>query len=133
MNVAVFNGNLTRDPEVKKIKDNLSVTKFNVAINNGYMKDGEFVSEPVFVEVNAWGAVGERVGEKYKKGDGVLVNGRLRFEQWETDGGEKRSKLTVTANQVELVRPKGGKPESTPTEESGEPALTSDDSEDVPF
>lgn len=137
MNSVAFTGNLTRDPSVVEVSESSSVTKFSVAINGGYMKDGQFVSEPTYVDVSAWGGVGEKVANKAAKGDAVGVTGRLKQERWTDAEGNQRSKITVVASHVDILNSRSGKASAKAEDESGEaqsegaPFETND--EEIPF
>ena len=61
-------------------------------------KAGETVEQTCFVDVVAWGRQAETAAEYLKKGSPVFVEGRLQFDQWESQQGEKRSKLRVQAS-----------------------------------
>lgn len=128
MNVVSFTGNLTRDPSVVEVSETSAVTKFSVAINGGYMKDGEFVSDPTYVDVSAWGGVGEKVANKAGKGDAVAVTGRLKQERWSDAEGNQRSKITVVASHVDIINSRSGKSSAKPESESGE-----SQTEEAPF
>ena len=94
-------GNLARDPESRKAGDS-SVTRLVVAVNDARQKD-----KTSYIDVEAWGKLGE-ICEKYlSKGRQVLVDGRLVQDTWEKDG-KKNSKLYVKANNVQFLGSKGG-------------------------
>lgn len=86
-------GNLTADPTVRVTQSGQSVASFTVAINEG--KD----RPPSFVDVTAWGTLGENAAGSLNKGDRVVVVGALRQNTWETAEG-KRSKIEVVAECV---------------------------------
>ena len=100
-NQATVMGNLTRDPELRATPSGLAVCNFCVATNRR-VKDqttDEWRDMPSFVDVVAWGSLGERVSQYCQKGKPVLVNGRLQSSSWEQDG-QKRSKLEIIASDV---------------------------------
>lgn len=114
MNQTIIIGRLTRDPEVtsgKKDGREWHIAKFGVAYNHRRRQGEEWVDEPHFFDVKAFGNLAKRIGERYSKGDLVLVEGRLVQERWETKEGEKRSKIGIVANRVTLIRTKGDKVE----------------------
>ena len=106
-------GNLTRDPELKFTQGGSALCKFGLAVNQKYKKGDEWVEDPVFVDITVWGKQAENCAEYLKKGSPVLVDGRLNFSQWETDDGQKRSKLDVTAMSVQFLGQGQDKAEST--------------------
>lgn len=108
-NQVILMGNLTRDPEVRATPSGQSVTSFGLALNRSYKgQDGNWVEATDFVDVTAWGPLGERVAQYLKKGSQALVNGRLQSRSWEQDG-QKRSKVEVVAQDVTFI---GGRGES---------------------
>lgn len=117
-NQTVLMGNLTRDPDLRQIPSGQSVCSFSLALNRSYKgQDGEWKEATDFVDVVAWGPLGERVAQYVTKGRPVLVSGRLQSRQWEQDG-QKRSKLEVVANDVTFL---GGRSENS-GDSNAEPA-----------
>jgi single-strand DNA-binding protein len=107
-NQVTLMGNLTRDPEVRQIPSGQSVCSFSLALNRSYKdKEGSWQEATDFVDVVAWGPLGERVAQYVTKGRPVLVSGRLQSRQWEQDG-QKRSKLEVVANDVTFLGGRDG-------------------------
>jgi single-strand DNA-binding protein len=106
-NQVTLMGNLTRDPDLRQIPSGQSVTSFSLALNRSYKdKDGNWQEATDFVDVVAWGPLGERVAQYVTKGRPVLVSGRLQSRQWEQDG-QKRNKLEVVANDVTFLGGRG--------------------------
>lgn len=121
-NQVILMGNLTRDPELRQIPSGQSVCSFSLALNRSYKgQDGEWKEATDFVDVVAWGALGERVAQYVTKGRPVLINGRLQSRSWEQDG-QKRSKLEVIAQDVTFLGGRGGEGsfESTPSADAPE-------------
>ena len=106
-NKVILMGNLTRDPEVRQIPSGQSVCSFSLALNRSY-KDasGEWQEATDYIDVVAWGPLGERVAQYVTKGRPVLVNGRLQSRSWEQDG-VKRSKVEVNAQDVTFLGGRG--------------------------
>lgn len=114
-NQVTLMGNLTRDPELRQIPSGQSVCSFSLALNRSYKgSDGEWQEATDFVDVVAWGPLGERVAQYLSKGRPALVSGRLQSRSWEQDG-QKRSKLEVVAQDVTFL---GGRSDSAPSEPS---------------
>ncbi len=110
LNKAVIIGRLTRDPEVNITKrggKERVIARFTIAYNRAYKKGNEWVEEPHFFDVRVFGGIARTVGEKYHKGDLVFVEGRLSQDRWETEGGERRTKITIVADTVRLIKAKG--------------------------
>jgi single-strand DNA-binding protein len=108
VNQVILMGNLTRDPEVRQTPTGQSVCSFSLALNRSY-KDGsgEWKEVTDYIDVVAWGPLGERVGQYLTKGRRALVQGRLQSRSWEQDG-QKRSKVEVLANDVTFLDGRGG-------------------------
>jgi single-strand DNA-binding protein len=103
LNRVFLAGNLTRDPEVRYIPSGTAVADLHMAINRRYKTaTGEYKDDPCFVAVTAWGRQAETAKEYLKKGSAVLVEGSLRYHQWETNG-EKRNALRVTADRIQFL------------------------------
>ena len=133
-NQVTLMGNLTRDPDLRQIPSGQSVCSFSLALNRSFKgSDGNWQEAVDYVDVTAWGPLGERVAQYVTKGRPVLVSGRLQSRQWEQDG-VKRNKLEVVANDVTFLggRQEGGD-EGDPSNSSSSPApkSSSKKSEDV--
>lgn len=100
LNIVIVSGRATRDPELRHTPNGNAVVGFGVA-NERYNKNDAENPFVGFYEVNVWGAFGELVARKLQKGDKVTVEGRLDYSSWEAEDGTKRSKVTITANNVE--------------------------------
>lgn len=99
-NRVIVAGNLTRDPELRYVEvgeDEVAVCDFGIAV-------GRIRAEGVdFFQVTAWRELAEVVEEYKKKGDGILVEGRLQYSAWENGEGEKRSRVTIVAENVQFL------------------------------
>ena len=110
-------GNVTREIEVRYLQSGTAICDVSLAINEKYKKDGEWIEDVVFVEVTCWGRTAEVAGEYLSNGSPVLIAGRLKYEQWEKDG-QKRSKLKVVADKLQLIGGKGRNEHSQEREEA---------------
>lgn len=107
-NQVILMGNLTRDPELRQTPNGSSVCSFSLALNRSYKgSDGNWQEATDFIDVVAWGPLGERVAQYLSKGRPCLVNGRLQSRSWEQDG-QKRSKVEVNAQDVTFLGGPGG-------------------------
>lgn len=107
-NQVVLMGNLTRDPELRQTPNGQNVCSFSLALNRSFKgSDGNWQEATDFIDVVAWGPLGERVSQYLSKGRPCLVNGRLQSRNWETDG-QKRSKVEVVAQDVTFLGGAGG-------------------------
>ncbi len=117
-NQVTLMGNLTRDPELRTTPNGQNVCNFSLALNRSYKgQDGEWKEMTDFVDIVAWGPLGERVAQYLTKGRPALVSGRLQSRSWEQEG-QKRSKVEVVANDVTFL----GSPGGASAQASGEPA-----------
>ena len=145
-NKVILMGNLTRDPELQYLPSGTAVARVGIAVNRVYndRQSGEKKEEVCFVDLDAFGRTAEVINEYFQKGRPILVEGRLRFQTWDTDDGQRRSKHSVMVDRFEFV---GGRQDgegggaydqaspgsmSSPPEFSGEagPSTTDDD---IPF
>lgn len=102
-NQVILMGNLTRDPELRQTPNGQSVCSFSLALNRSYKgADGSWQEATDYVDVVAWGPLGERVSQYLTKGRPCLVNGRLQSRMWEQEG-QKRSKVEVNAQDVTFL------------------------------
>ena len=106
-NRVILMGNLTRDIDLKYTQSGTAVTEIGLAVNDRVKKNGEWVDETTFVDVTLWGRTAEVAGEYLGKGSPILIEGRLKLDQWEQEG-QKRSKLKVIADHMRLLGGRGG-------------------------
>ena len=96
-NKVILAGNLTRDPELRYTPKGTAIARIGLAVNRNWTTDtGEKKEEVTFVDVDAFGKQAETIGQYFKKGRPILIEGRLRYETWDDkQSGQKRSKLGV--------------------------------------
>ena len=100
MNTTQILGNLTKDPEVRFTKTGKAVATFTVAATNTYIDSNNETKEQIaFINVVAWGKLGESAGNLHK-GNRCFVEGRLQTRSYETQDGQKRYVTEVVANFV---------------------------------
>ena len=104
-NRVILMGNLTRDPELKYLQSGIAIAKLGLAVNRTFTdrQSGERREEVCFVDLDAFGKTAETMNEYLQKGRTVLIEGRLRYQTWETDDGQRRSKLVVVVDRFEFV------------------------------
>jgi len=107
-NKIIAMGRLVAEPEMRSISSGTPVCEFRMAFDNGWGDN----KKTCFIGVTCWGKTAEFVEQWFHKGDGVLVDGRLEFDQWDDKStGEKRSKHYITAEKVKFpLGSKGDKP-----------------------
>ena len=96
-NKVILVGNLTRDPELRYTPKGLAIAKLGLAVNRVWKNEaGENKEEVTFVDIDAFGKQAETIGQYLKKGRPILIEGRLRLDQWDDkQTGQKRNKLGV--------------------------------------
>ena len=144
-NRVILIGNATRDPELRYSTKGTAMCKLGLAINRTWSNDvGEKKEEVTFVDVDFFGRTAESVGQYVKKGRPVMVEGRLKLDQWDDkQTGQKRSKLGVLGESCQFLgeKPEGAtkpasRPAATPVGEAPKPAVTKSETEDdseIPF
>jgi single-strand DNA-binding protein len=151
-NKVILVGNLTRDPELRYTPKGTAIAKIGLAVNRVWTNEaGEKKEEVTFVDVDVFGRTAENVGQYMRKGRPILVEGRLRLDQWDDkQTGQKKSKLGVVAETVQFLGSAPGSeggapsapsaprvarpaaaPASAPAPEAGDSETPHDD--DVPF
>jgi len=108
-NKVILMGNLTRDPEVRYTSGGTAIAKLGIAVNRYWSnKDGQKQEETTFVDVDAFGRQAETIGQYLKKGRPIMVEGRLKLDQWDDkQTGQKRSKLGVVLDRFEFIDSRG--------------------------
>lgn len=100
INTVTVSGNLTRDPEVRNLPSGQAVCSLRIAHNERF-KDasGEWADRAAYFDVTVWSGLGEWMGRNLKKGQKVVVSGRLRWREWGEEGA-KRQAVDITADSV---------------------------------
>ena len=135
-NKVILLGNLTRDPEVRVTPKGTSICQFGLAVNRDYKTEsGEKASEVTFVDIEAWGKQAETVARYCVKGRPLLIEGRLKFDQWEDKAsGQKRSKLKVVLESFQFIGSKQESPDAQrPAPAALSPSEDNDATAEVPF
>lgn len=104
-NKVILMGNLTRDPELRYTPKGTAVARLGLAVNRRWTSEtGEQKEETTFVDVEAWGPQAENISKYMKKGSPLLVEGRLRMDQWDDkQTGQKRTKLVVVCENSRFI------------------------------
>lgn len=94
-------GNLTADPELRYTPSGAAVANFTVVSTPRFFKDGEWRDgEPTFLRCNIWRTPAENATESFRRGDRVIVYGKLQQRSFETKEGEKRSVMEMTVDEM---------------------------------
>jgi single-strand DNA-binding protein len=108
-NRVILAGNLTRDPQLSYTPSNTAVCEFGLATNRKWRdRDGNTKEEVCFVDITAYGRQAEVINQYMSKGRPILVEGRLRFSQWTSKEGQKRSKLDAIVENFTFLGGGGG-------------------------
>lgn len=135
-NLVVLMGNLTRDPETKYLPSGAAVCEFSLAVNRTWFdkKANEKKQECAFVDCVAWGRTAEVISQYCQKGSGLHVSGYLKQDTWnDKETGQKRSKLRVICDSIQLLGTKGGAGRGEESQDAPGRGEESQDSEEVPF
>ncbi|WOO43684.1 single-stranded DNA-binding protein [Rubellicoccus peritrichatus] len=107
-NKVILMGNLTRDPELRMTPGGMAICKLGIAVNRVFTtKEGEKREEVTFIDCDAFGRQAETLSKYMSKGRSLLIEGRLRLDQWESKEGEKRSKISVVVENFQFTGDRG--------------------------
>jgi single-strand DNA-binding protein len=139
INRVVISGNLTRDPELRSTAGGMAILKMGIAVNDRRKnsQSGEWEDVPNFFDVVVFGSRGESISRFLSKGSKVAIEGKLRWSQWETPDGDKRSKVEIVADDIEFLsaRTEGGGGYSAPpsSKKAAADPVEAVGEEDIPF
>ena len=146
LNKILLIGNLTHDPELRRIPSGTAVVTLRMAVNESFKsKTGEAVEKAICLDVDVWDRQAETCQQYLSKGSPVLIEGRLQMDTWDDkETGQKRSRLKVRAERVQFLsgsRREGGEMRDTAPAPAGaavaptyvEPLAKPSDEEDIPF
>ncbi len=140
MNKVFIVGNLTRDPELRTVRDGISVCSFTVAVNRRIRNAEAGQPEADFFRVTAWRGLGENCSRYLAKGRKVAVTGSVSVSTYTGNDGTTRATLEVTADDVEFLSPRGegGEVPATPPPQAAPVAPQSNgfvqvDDDELPF
>ena len=103
-NKVILAGNLTRDVEVRYTPSGTAIGNTGLAVNRKFKAaTGEQKEETMFVDITFFGRTAEIANQYLRKGSKVLVDGRLKLDQWTAQDGSKRSKHSVTVENLQML------------------------------
>ncbi len=102
-NKVILVGNLTRDIELRYSQGGMGIAKTAIATSRKFTSNGEKKEEVCFVDITFFGRSAEVANQYLRKGSKILVEGRLNFEQWVDQNGQKRSKHSVTVETMQML------------------------------
>ena len=108
-------GNLTFDPDFQVTANGFSRCRLRMACNERKKQDGEWVDgEPTFLDVTLWRGLAEAAGDNFKKGQAIMVTGKLKVRNYEDKNGLKATSVEIEATDIALVvKPSKSAPVST--------------------
>jgi single-strand DNA-binding protein len=107
-NLAVLEGRLVGDPELRYVQSGTALCTFSIASNSDYYRDDELCKEVSYVDVTTWAKLAERCSQYLKKGSRVIVNGRLKQNRWQDDDGGNHSKIGIVGREMQFLDLKNG-------------------------
>lgn len=128
LNRVMFMGHFTGDPKLSYLPSQTAVCDFGIAINRKFKKkDGSQGEEVCFINCQIFGKRAEVVNKHLSRGDPIFVEGRMKLSRWETEAGEKRSRLYMIVENFEFV---GGNRNNSGSNDAPPPDNVDDD---LPF
>lgn len=124
LNRIFISGRAVADPDIRYTPTGNEVAQFRIAVNRNFKakESTEWQEETFFITIIAWNLLAEKVEKNLKKGDSVVVEGRLRLRDYEVDGN-KRNSTEIIANSIKIIKKAQGKEVSIeePNEDESEP------------
>lgn len=113
INRVIVSGNLIRSPELRHTPSGLAVLNIGVAVNDSRKNHstGEWEEYPNYLDCVMMGDRAEKIAPMLSKGQKVCIEGKLRWSQWESKDGSKRSKVEIIVDQIEFMSRKEGEAE----------------------
>ena len=103
MNKVVLIGNLTRDIELRYTQSGYCVGNSGIAVTRKFNVNGEKREETCFIDITFFGKQAEIANQSLSQGSKLLVEGRLKFDQWTDNNGQNRSKHTIAVENMEML------------------------------
>lgn len=145
LNKAIIVGNLTRDPEKKALPSGITVTSFGIATNRVWVKDGQKQESTDYHNIVVFGKQAETSAQYLKKGQNVMIEGRIQTRSWDDADGKKNYRTEIVADRVQFGPKAGGSgstgvndaetPQNSPSDDGAQIDYPEDDinPEDIPF
>ena len=122
-NKVVLVGNLTRDIELRYLQSGTAIGKCGIAVTRKYSgANGERKEETCFIDIDFFGRTAEVANQYLHKGSKVLIEGRLKFDQWQDQNGQNRSKHSISVENMEMLNSpsqQGGNYQNNPNSNYG--------------
>lgn len=102
-NKIVLVGHLTRDIELRYTQSGAAIGSSGIAVTRKYTLNGEKREETCFIDITFFGKLSEIANQYLSKGSKLLIEGRLKFDQWTDNNGQNRSKHTVAVENITML------------------------------
>lgn len=103
MNKIIMIGHLTRDIELRYTQSQMAIGKTAIAVTRKYTLNGEKREETCFIDITFFGKQAEIANQYLGKGSKLAVEGYLKFEQWQDNNGQNRSKHSIAVESMEML------------------------------
>ena len=121
-NKTILVGNLTRDIELRYTQSGMAISKTAIATSRKFTSNGEKKEEVMFIDLTFFGRSAEVANQYLRKGSKILAEGRIQFDQWVDQNGNKRSKHSVAVETMQMLDSKASsEPHSTPAPQQQNP------------
>jgi single-strand DNA-binding protein len=120
-NKVILVGNLTRDIELRYSQAGMGIANTAIATSRKYTSNGEKKEEVCFVDITFFARSAEIANQYLRKGSKILVEGRLNFDQWVDQNGQKRSKHSVVVETMQMLDNKDGNSNNSQQQNYGQP------------
>ena len=102
-NKVVLVGNLTRDIELRYTTSGVAIGNSSIAVTRKITSNGERRDETCFIDISFFGKSAEIANQYLNKGSKLLIEGRLKFDQWTDNNGQNRSKHSISVESMEML------------------------------
>jgi single-strand DNA-binding protein len=120
-NKIILVGNLTRDIELRYSQGGMGIASTAIATSHKFTQNGEKREEVCFIDITFFGRSAEVANQYLRKGSKILVEGRLKLDQWVDQNGQKRSKHSVTVATMQMLDSKGDVSQGFNAPQQGQP------------
>lgn len=132
INSVTISGNLGKDPVIRSTPSGTEVLEMRVAVSDNVKRNGAWEKKTHWVHVALFGKRAEFFATRAKKGSFVVVSGRLNYEEWSTDDGHKRNRISVIADDID-IGPISIKPTSDGGRNTGAEVSLAQEDDEIPF
>jgi single-strand DNA-binding protein len=134
MNKVILVGNLTRDVELKYLQSGTAIGVSAIATSRKFKSaSGEQKEEVCFIDIAFFGRSAEIANQYLKKGSKILVEGRLKLDQWKDQNNTKRSKHSIVVENMQMLGDRNNEVAQAPRKEQNKPMLEIDINDEILF